>query len=445
VNLQPKFLLRGTNLWFSLILVSAVMIFIFMILPTGVMNNKTTGIQRVYYADNISTAIRILINRFNRSQQGKIEIIPVDLPFTKFSTNERKELLARTLRSKSDRIDIFTVDIIWVPRFAKWCQPLDQYFPLEFRSEVIDHAMQSCSFDGQLVAIPLYTDIGLMYYRRDLIAKLLDAAEIEKRLKASVTWQDFISLHQRFEQLHLSNPFYIFPANNYEGLICSFYENLTSQDQSLFVSDSIRLNTPQAHQSLQLLVDLVNQYHMTPPIVTQFDEFQSYLYALDQDAIFIRSWPGLLLHYRSIVPDSNKLNLLERAALPHFGNGKPAFVYGGWNLMISKYSTKTAAAVQFIQFVLRQESQQLLFEIGDYLPVNRAVYEDSIFLAKHPELDYYRQLLRNGVHRPYLVDYTKTSDVLSYYIHLAIKKEISVSDALKQAEQLINSKQGLIK
>jgi multiple sugar transport system substrate-binding protein len=32
-------------------------------------------------------------------------------PFQKFSTNERKELLTRSLRSKSDRIDIFSVDL----------------------------------------------------------------------------------------------------------------------------------------------------------------------------------------------------------------------------------------------------------------------------------------------------------------------------------------------
>lgn len=89
------------------------------------LKNADTGlVTQIFFADNISNAHRKLIERFNEEFKGQIEVIPIDLPFSKFSTNERKELLARSLRSKSERIDVFAVDLIWVPRFARWGQPV---------------------------------------------------------------------------------------------------------------------------------------------------------------------------------------------------------------------------------------------------------------------------------------------------------------------------------
>ncbi|MCB9069591.1 MAG: hypothetical protein H6629_17535 [Calditrichae bacterium] len=73
-------------------------------------NNTAT---QIYFVDNISQAHSELINRFNAEYSGRIEVVPVDLPFEKFSTNERKQLLAKSLRSKSDRIDVFAIDLIW--------------------------------------------------------------------------------------------------------------------------------------------------------------------------------------------------------------------------------------------------------------------------------------------------------------------------------------------
>lgn len=437
-------LFKNMTLMTSVIIFCLLFVVMFFILPFD-MNSKQDNVTKLYYADNISPAHKVLIDRFNNKYSGKIQIIPVNLPFTKFSTNERKELLARTLRSKSDRIDLFTVDIIWVPRFAKWCQPLDSALPHEFQNQILNQVKKSCYYKNQLVSIPLYTDISLMYYRRDIIEKLADAAEVEKKLKTSITWKGFLRLQQRLSAQDISNPFYIYPGDNFEGLVCCFFEGLAGQNGSYFSGDSIRLLTPAARKSLQILVDLVNKYKMTPRVVTKFDEYQGYIYALQNDAVFVRGWPGFLKHYNYIIPSAEKLVYFERAALPHFSGGKPTFVYGGWNFMISKFSTKREAAIQFIKFALQKENQKMLFDVGDFVPINKSVYEDSLFLRKRPELVYYRKLLDLGVYRPQLVNYTRLSDVLSYYLHLAIKNEITVEEALTKASEIINSKQILVK
>ena len=100
---------------------------------------------------------------------------------------------------------------------------------------------------------------------------------------------------------------------------------------------------------------------------------------------------------------------------------------------------------RFIKFVLKSDSQKLMFRVAGFIPIIQEIYQDSLFLAEEPDLKFYRSLMDNGVHRPYLVDYTKISDILSYYVHLAIKNELSVNEALKQATRLINSKQVILK
>lgn len=398
---------------------------------------------QIYFVDNISEAHQRLIERFNRQYRGRIEVVPVNLPFTKFSTNERKELLARSLRSKGDRIDVFAVDLIWVPRFARWAQPLDIYFSAQERARMLDDAMESCIFQEHLVAMPFYIDIGLMYYRRDLLRRLPGAAALEERLRASITWEEFIALGEQYRRDH-KDPFYLFAAKNFEGLICSYIEALMGQNRSIFAGDTVQLDTPESRKALRLLVDLVQAYRLTPPVVVNYDEVQVYRHALAQDALFFRGWPGFKRHFAEPGLEA-KLAEVEIAALPHFRGTAPAAVYGGWNLMISNFSSHKPAAVEFLKFVMREENQALLYETGGYIPVSQALYEDSLFYRDKTDLKYYRQLLENGIHRPFVVNYTQISDIISYYVHLAVKGEIGVEAALQQATHAINAQTVLIR
>ena len=435
-------LLKGRNLFVLFLLISGLAFIVFMIKPTELPETESHNITQIYFADNISPAHQKVIEQFNEKYRGDIEVIAVDLPFKKFSTNERKQLLTRTLRSKNSRIDVFSVDLIWVPRFAKWAEPLASYFSEEELNTVLKYALESCYYDDQLVSLPLYIDIGLLYYRRDLLRYLPDSEDIEKKLKHSITWRELIELAGRLS--FLQKPIYIFPADNYEGLVCSFLETLAGQGTALFVGETIKLDTPEARKGLQLLVDLVNKYQITPPIVTEFREVDAYPYALKNDAFFFRGWPGNLRNREFMQKYGPKIANIEVGALPHFSGYDPAAVFGGWNLMVSKYSSKKSEAIKFLKFATNIEMQKIIFEEMGYLPVNKNIYEDAVFLKRYPELSQYRSYLDTGVHRPPLSNYTKISDILSYYINLAIREEISVTDALQNATERINSGKVLI-
>jgi multiple sugar transport system substrate-binding protein len=433
-------LFTGTNLLLMSLAIACLAIFIFVMTPTGLSEADAEKVTKIYFADNISAAHQKVIDRFNETHRGSIEVVPVNLPFAKFSTNERKQLLTRSLRSKGTRIDIFAVDLVWVPRFVKWAEPLAQYFSPQEREAFLSDALKSCFFNQTLVGVPLYIDIGVMYYRKDQLAALPDYAEIEQKLKKSMTWDEFIRLSS--ELAPLGKTFYLFPADSYEGLICCFVENVSSENGALIQGDSLRVNTPQARRALQLLVDLVGKYNVTPATVTAYKEIDVYEDALTHDALFFRGWPGNLRGYENRYGD--KIRNIGVAALPHFAGAKPAAVFGGWNLMISKDSNKKAEAVQFIKFATSKAMQQVIYEEMGYLPANRRVYDDTAFYNRHPDLQYFRRLLEHGVHRPALVEYTKISDILSFYANQAIKKEISVEKALQSAEQMIRGQKVLI-
>lgn len=441
-----KRLFRSSNLLVLSIIVAVAGFFVvFLAASSRFELARRHEVVKVYYADNISPAHRQVIERFNAAHSGRIEVVAINLPFSKFSTNERKELLARALRSKNGRVDIFAVDLIWVPRFARWAEPLDAFVAGNGELDFLPDALESCYVDSKLVALPLYLDIGMMYYQRDLLRAAFPRRfeALERSLKASMTWEAFIELHR--QRAANATPFYLFAADNFEGLVCSFMELLLSQNPHFFDGDFIQLNSPEGRKALRLLVDIVHTYRLAPPDVTEFDEYKTYMYALNKNGLFWRGWPGLPVHYKDLPAFQGRLQHIGIAALPHFAGGRPVSVFGGWNLMIARNSAHKREALAFVEFFMEKENQILMFEQGGYIPTSKEVYADSLYVQRHPQLAYYHELISRGVHRPYRVDYTKISDVISFYIWQAIRQDISIPEALQAATDAINSDKVLIK
>lgn len=406
-------------------------------------SNKS-DIVEIHYADHISEAHKKVIDLFNQRNRDKIRVIPVDLPFVKFTTNERKEILARSLRSKNDRIDIFAIDLIWGPRFAKWSLGLEPFIDDSLLNHYSEHSLKSCYFEGRLIALPLYTDVGLMYFRKDILEKAGVSQEEIKKIKNSITWSEFINLGFRLKKLNL--PYFVFSADNFEGMICSFHETLTPHEiETLFLNEQIQLFSEPAQKGLQLMVDLIHKYKFTPFDVLQFDEQKSRDFALAKDAIFLRGWPGFFKN--TTVPDTfkHKVSNFEIAPLPHMTSNDKNAVFGGWNLMISKYSKNKSAALKFIKFTSTTEIQKILYQKGGFFPVLKSFFLDTVFTMENPDILFVQRLMKKGKHRPFRKDYTRISDIMSYYFHKALEGKLSVNEALKTASDKINSKQVFIK
>jgi multiple sugar transport system substrate-binding protein len=438
MKLQELFRQKTAGLFF-LIGVSGIFLFIliYTLFPLDFSTSAESKVVIIKYADNISPAHQTVVNNFNKEFEGRIRVETINLPFTKFSTNERKALLTRSLRSKSDKLDLFAIDLIWSARFAKWAESLDKYNLENELKSLIPKAAESCTIGNELIALPMYLDISTLFYREDLIKTLPNWETIESKLKKSITWEDFIQLSEQFSSNQ--NPFYIFPADNYEGLICSFYEILHNQNPDFFHKDTLNWQSEEVRVSFQLLTDIINKYKISPRSVTDYREESCYDDFVYGNGIFLRGWTSFLKDSKALQENLDLVELIKEAPMPHLKDSEAGSTIGGWNIMLSKFSEHKEEALEFVKFILNEESQKVFYEQGAFLPVIEATYTDEKFITKHPNLIKNKNLLDSGIHRPFLTNYTKISDVISLYVNKVMKNQLSVDSALKEAHSALQS------
>lgn len=427
--------------WSSGVLFLVILALLYLVPYSLFVRRPQPDVTEIYFADRITEAHRKLIDKYNQLNAGKVRVIPIDFPNLDFSTNERKEILARSLRGEGDGIDLLAVDLIWVKRFAKWCEPLGKYFSAEELKRLLPDALSSCYDNGELMAVPLDLVESVIYYREDLLRNCSGGEDVVRALQQNMTWPAFLELRGK---LDWKGPFYVFPAADFEGLICCYLEILLSLKQDYFSVNGFDFDTPEGRQALQLLVDLVQKYGAAPDIVTTFTEVPSYEYFVKNDGLFIRGWTSYDKDFKSQPYDREKEQHLRKAPMPHLPGAKPASMFGGWNLMISQFSKKKEAVVDFAKFLLRDDSQEVFYAEGGYFPVTTSFYDDPGSLQKYPEISGIKELMQTGVHRPADRSYTNYSKIMSHFFALAIKNKISVDEAVKGATRAIQSERTIV-
>ena len=291
------------------------------------------------------------------------------------------------------------------------------------------------------MAVPLDLVQGVMYYREDLLKKMPNGEKTISEITHGMTWSRFIGLQKQWGG---KEPFYIFPAAEYEGMVCSYLEILLSLRPNYFETVGFRFDTPEAKQALQILVDLVHREHLSPAIVSDFTETPSFEYFIRNDGLFIRGWTSYDRDFSDQPVDSAKQSHLKKAPIPYPDGGRPASLFGGWNLMVAKASQKKDAVIDFVKFLLSDEAQEIFYTAGGFYPVISSFYTDSSYRQKYPEIPMLKGLMKNGVHRPVQENYTKYSKIMARYFYLAIKGNLSVDEALRRVQASIESEKGLM-
>lgn len=426
-------LLEKYNLIFLIFFVSIIFILVFNLLSLNTSSDNEDKIKKVYYADNITATHKQVIDLFNQEYKGEIKVIPINLPFTKFTTNERKELLARSLRSHNSRIDVFAIDQIWLSRFSKWAVNLDELINISIQDSILTELLFTCYHDEQLKSVPLYVDLGVLYYRKDMLKKIPNYEQLTQKIKKSLTWEEFIDINQKYFS---DQPSYIFQGRAYEGLICNLIEVLKSSPE--IKNDQINLEQLLEKRTVDAVAffhDLIYKYKISPQIVAQFNEVQSYRYTLRNDVPFFRGWVSSIKDSLAFGEYYSEVDKLGFGSIPHFQGGSPKSAYGGWNLMISKTSDDKEAAATFLKFILSDRVQKIFYKKSAYLPVVKSLYGKNKIVD-----DYFYEIMRNhGVHRPKIENYTKYSDILTLYLNEAIIGNIKPEEAIQRARDEIDN------
>ena len=113
-------------------------------------------------------ASKDLVNRFNREHRGKIELMINRGPL---ETESISDLAISSLLLGDAPFDALMMDVTWLPKYveAGWLEPLDRWFDSSDSDQLVQGARLGNSFGDHLYRWPLVADVGVLYWRTDLM------------------------------------------------------------------------------------------------------------------------------------------------------------------------------------------------------------------------------------------------------------------------------------
>jgi multiple sugar transport system substrate-binding protein len=392
-----------------------------LVLMSGTKAQKGQKTNIVFYtpAEDSSGAIRRLVNQFNAENQE----VQVEHRTLSWGSDDCRNFYVSAFSARDNSFDVFSGDIIWVSEFASagWIEPLDPYFALGEREQFLPGPIEGCTYQSRIWAIPWFTDSGVLFYRSDLLNK------------PPGSWTELITVAQEQIAAGRIKYGYIFHGNQYEGLVCQGLELIWSNGGQIFDGDRVTINTPQAVEALQTMVDLV-KFKLAPEEVLWYQEEDARLFYQDGNALFLRNWPyawSLMNQEGSAIQGKFKLAPLPTGPRGTVGSG----CLGGWNLMINSQSKHKEAAWQFMEYLTGFTAQKFHAMVGGRLPTRISVYQDPEALSVNP---YYEELLPNFLAakpRPVTPYYPAISETMQINFHQALSGLISAAEAIANIER----------
>jgi multiple sugar transport system substrate-binding protein len=337
------------------------------------------------------------------------------------STNDLLTKYVNMLRARSHSIDVMSLDVVYPAEFAAngWTQPItDKQWPSSERSNYLQGPIQSCTYQGKLVAAPLRTDVGLLYYRKDIITT------------PPATWDDLTSQAKDAMSKNKTKYGYVWQGAQYEGLVCDFAEVLHGYGGAILDpndSKKVTVNSPEAQQALSEMVSWVGT--ISPAAITTYQEDDSRLVFQNGNSAFMRNWPyAYALGNASGSKVANKLDIVN---MPYGGSNTTGHACtGGWNLAINAYTPNVDASWEFIHYLLGSQAQKKLAIDASLTGALQSIYDDSEVLQKQPLFQKLKPVLQNAKPRPVSPSYPDLSTVLQMHLFAALKKQVSPADAL---------------
>lgn len=319
----------------------------------------------------------------------------VDIVTTPNSSTDRLALYLQMLASRSEDIDVLQIDVVWAGILASHLADLRPYVG-DVPSHHFPALIENDTVDGRLVAIPWWADVGVLYYRKDLLAKYGFAPP--------TTWREMTRQAraiQRAERARGNRRLwgYVFQGRAYEGLTCNALEWIDSFGGGTIVNEAgeITVDNPRAVQAFALAGSWVGD--IAPRGVLNYDEEAARGVFQTGNAVFMRNWPyAWALAQGEDSPVRNRVGVIP---LPKGGAaGHHSGTLGGWHLAVSRYSKHPALAADLVMFLTSAAQQKTRAVEASYNPTIPALYEDPDLLAANPFFAELLPSLENATARP---------------------------------------------
>jgi len=360
--------------------------------------------------------------RWARATGHRVEVIS-----TPNSATERLALYQQLLGAGADDIDVLQIDVTWPGILANHLVDLG---PAAAGSSAAHFraAIDNNTVDGRLVAMPWFTDAGVLYYRRDLLEKHGAAVP--------VTWQELTETAARIQSAERSGGNermwgFVWQGRAYEGLTCNALEWVASHGGGTILDDAgrVTVDNPSAAAALELAAGWVGT--ISPPGVLNYGEEEARGVFQSGQAVFMRNWPYAWTLAQG--EDSPVRGRVGVAALPAGPGGRSTATLGGWQLGVSKYSRHPGPATQLVLFLTGAEEQERRAIAGAYNPTIAALYREPAVLEANPFFERLYETFTGAVPRPSGVAGARYNEVSSEFwnaVSSVLAGQASAPDAL---------------
>jgi multiple sugar transport system substrate-binding protein len=323
-----------------------------------------------------------------------------------------------SLEGGSADLDVFVADVVWVPEFARagWIAELTDVFPLD--DDFLPGARDAVTVDGKTWAVPWYLDVGLLYFRTDLVPH------------APRTWDELTTFARAAMRARPGLQGLLWQGRQYEGLVCNVYEAIWASGGASLSGERLALDTPEANAGVQRLRGLIAE-GLSPHSVLSAAEEESRRAFQDGRAVFMRNWPYAWAELQR--EGSAVRGKVGLAPLPTEDGTPGSGALGGWQLAVNASSSpeRRQAAFELVRMLTSTEATVLLARAYGRNPPRRSAYgrlQGTEFEALLPMLERARP-------RPVTPYYGLLTDVLQGEFSAAISGVRSPEEALRRAQR----------
>lgn len=353
----------------------------------------------------------------------------VKLVSTPASGTERLTLYLQLLAAGSRDLDVLQIDVIWPGMLAEHLVDLSAaardvaqaHFPALIENDTVG---------GRLVALPWFTDVGLLYFRKDLLDRY--------GLKPPQTWDELVATARKIQAAERAAGRaklwgFVWQGRAYEGLTCNALEWVASNGGGaiLDATGRITIDNPQAASALTMAAAWVGD--ITPRGVLNYGEEEARGVFQAGDAVFMRNWP-----YAWALLESEGSPLRGRVGvtqLPRGPSGAAATTLGGQQLAVSRYSKHPDLAIDLVRYLTGRAEQKRRALLGAFYPTIPALYRDVDARAQQPLAATVFAALQFGVARPAHVAGRRYNRVSAAFWNTA-HAVLSGRDARSELEEL---------
>lgn len=357
---------------------------------------RPAAVVRVLMPAPFADATADLVAAFNRSHRD----VRIAVTRGPFQTDAVSDLAISSLLLGDSPYDLLLMDVTWTAKYAAagWLQPLDPWLGPEALEPLVSGARAGNRIDGRLYRLPLVADMGLLYWRTDLMPA------------PPRTPDELVAISRRLQEQGRVRWGYVWQGRQYEGLSCVFLELIAGFGGHWGPGEAgFGLASPAAARAAGWLQQLVRE-GISPQAVANFAEPEALQSFEAGEAAFLRNWPYAwqeLQREGSAV--AGKVGITTMVAEPDAAH---AATQGSWGLSLLAGSANPEAAVEALQALTGEASQRLLVTRYGYTPTLAALFDDPELVAERPLLPQLRQALDQAVLRPLTPGYAQLSDIL---------------------------------